>query len=96
MSYETSMSGIRAALVRLHASANDVANANTEDHTDHRVVNRARAGGGVEATVEHTDDPVSLVEEVGEQIIARHELQANAAALRTMIDADDTVFDLLA
>lgn len=96
MSYETSMSGIRAALVRLHVSANDVANANTEGHTDHRVVNRARTGGGVEATVERTDDPVSLVQEVGEQIIARHELKANAAALRATIDADNTVFDLLA
>lgn len=96
MNYETSMSGIRAALVRLHVSANDVANANTEGHTDHRLVNRSRAGGGVDATIEHTDDPVSLVQEVGEQIIAKHELEANAAALRAMIDADDTVFDLLA
>ena len=96
MSYEANMSGIRAALVRLHVSANDVANANSEGHTDHRVVNRARAGGGVDATIERTDDPVSLVQEVGEQIIAKHELKANAAALRAMIDAEDTVLDLLA
>jgi hypothetical protein len=59
------------------------------------VVNRERAGGGVDATVERTDDPVCLVTEIGEQIVAEHELKANAAALRSMIDAQDTLLDLL-
>jgi len=96
MSYETSMSGIRAALTRLRISANDVANANTEGHTDHRVVNRERAGGGVDATVERTDDPVSLEEEIGEQIVAEHALKANVVVLRAMTEAEDTIIDLLA
>ncbi len=96
MSYETSMSGIRAALTRLHVSANDVANANTEGHTNHRVVNRERAGGGVDATIERTDEPVSLEEEICEQIIAEHELKANAVALRAMAEAEETIIDLLA
>jgi flagellar basal body rod protein FlgG len=96
MSYETSISGIRAALARMNVSANDVANANTEGHTDHRVVNRERAGGGVDATVEQTDEPISLEQEIGEQIIAEYELKANVAVLRTMTEAYDTIIDLLA
>jgi flagellar basal body rod protein FlgG len=96
MSYETSMSGIRAALIKLHVSANDVANANTEGHTDHRVVNQERAGGGVDATIERTDDPVCLVTEIGEQIVAENELKANAVVLRSLIEAQDTLLDLLA
>ena len=55
MSHETSMSGIRAALVRLNVSADDMANASTEGHVDHRVVNGSRAGGGVDAHIERTD-----------------------------------------
>jgi flagellar hook protein FlgE len=96
MSYETSISGIRAALVRLDVSANDVANANTEGHTNHRVVNTARAGGGVDARVERTDEPVALEEETAEQIVAAHELKANVAVLRTQAEMNDTLLDLLA
>ena len=96
MSYETSISGIHAAFTRLNVSAHDVANMNTEGHTDNRVVNRERAGGGVDATVEQTDEPVSLEQEIGEQIIAEYELKANVAVLRTMVEAHDTILDLLA
>ncbi|MBN1919058.1 MAG: flagellar basal body rod protein [Verrucomicrobia bacterium] len=96
MSYEASMSGIRAALIRLRVSANDVANANTERHTDHRVVNVSRAGGGVDANVERTDQPVSFVQETVEGMSAAHEMKANAAVLRTQTEMDKTVLDLLA
>jgi flagellar hook protein FlgE len=100
VSTEASISGIRAALVRLDVSANDVANANTDGHTNHRVVNRSRAGGGVdaahEASVERTDQPVSLEEEVVEGIVAAHELKANAAVLRTQSAMDEAILDLLA
>lgn len=96
MSTEASISGIRAALVRLDVSANDVANANTDGHTNHRVVNRSRAGGGVDASIEQTDQPVSLEEEVVEGIVAAHELKANAAVLRTQSEMDETILDLLA
>jgi flagellar basal body rod protein FlgC len=100
MSYETSMSGIRAALTRLHVSANDVANAETPGHTDHRVVNRSRASGGVdaahEASVERTDQPVSIEKETVERIVSAHELRANVAALRAQTEMDDTIIDLLA
>lgn len=96
MSTEASISGIRAALVRLDVSANDVANANTDGHTNHRVVNRSRAGGGVDASVEQTDQPVSLEEETAERIIAAHELRADAAVLRTQSAMDETILDLLA
>jgi flagellar hook protein FlgE len=96
MNYETSMSGIRAALVRLQVSANDVANANTDGHADHRVVNRSRAAGGVDANVEGTDRSVSLEEEAVEGIVAGHEVRANAAVLRTRVEMDQSLIDLLA
>ena len=96
MSYETSMSGIRAALLRLHVSANDVANAETQGHTDHRVVARERAGGGVDATVERTNDPVSVEDELTEQIVAANAMKVNAAVLRAQAETEDALIDLLA
>ena len=96
MSYDTSVSGIRAAMTRLNVSANDVANVNTEGYTGRRVVNRELRAGGVQATVEDTQDRVLIEEEIVEQIVAKHELKANAVALRTQADMDDTVLDVLA
>jgi flagellar hook protein FlgE len=96
MSYETSLSGIRAALIRLHVSANDVANAQTEGHTDHRVVAKARPGGGVDASIERTDQPVSIEGELAEQIVAANTLKVNAAVLRAESDMEDSLIDLLA
>lgn len=96
MSYETSVSGIRAALLRLHVSANDVANAQTAGHTDHRVVARERSGGGVDAKVERTGDPVSVEDELTEQIVAANAMKANAVVLRAESETEDALIDLLA
>ena len=96
MSYNMSVSGIQAAMTRLNVSANDVANVNTEGYTGRRVVNGERPGGGVAATVEETNNRVSIEEEIVEQIVAKHQLKANAIALRAQADMDDTVLDVLA
>jgi flagellar hook protein FlgE len=51
-------SGLQAAALAVNVSANNVANALTEDFVPSRVVTADVQGGGVTADVERLDDPV--------------------------------------
>lgn len=84
-----STSGMQAAQLRLNASANNVANSQTDGFRADRVQQQAQAGGGVTAQVEKLPTPgVNLLEERVEQMSASLTFKANAQMVKT---ADQTM-----
>lgn len=78
------LSGLNAAQTRLNASANNIANLNTEGFRRDEVSATAAAGGGVEVSVAKSDSVgTDLVQDVVEQKLAVLEFKANAQVLRT-------------
>ncbi len=87
------LSGLNAAQTRLNASANNIANMNTEGFRRDEVSATAAAGGGVEVSVAKADTVgTNLVQDVVEQKLAVLEFKANVQVLRT---ADQMVGTLL-
>ncbi len=79
-----STSGMQAAQLRLNASANNVANSQTDGFRADRVQQQAQAGGGVTAQVEKLPTPgVNLLEERVEQMSASLTFKANAQMVKT-------------
>lgn len=79
-------SGMQAAQLRLDASANNVANANTRNFRAERVTQEARADrSGVQATVQRDQEAkgVALEKEMVDQMEATYSFKANLQSLRT-------------
>ena len=107
-----SQSGIRAANDALRASANNLANINTNGFKKDIVNLRDVKGGGVESNISKSDEAgatfktddgtvversnVDLTEEVVNQIVAKNQITANVTALKTGLETDSEILDILA
>lgn len=112
LSFNSSISGIRAATDMLNTSARNIANINTDGYKKQRVNLRGDHGSGVIADIIESTEAGSLyknrrgdmvetsnvnyVEEVVTQIKARHLLSANAAAIKYTDVALETIMDIIA
>ncbi|MGR3319950.1 MAG: flagellar basal body rod C-terminal domain-containing protein [Candidatus Anammoxibacter sp.] len=112
ISTSISQSGIKAANDALRVSANNVANINTNGFKKDIVNFRDVKGGGVKANVSKSNEPgapietddgtieersnVNLVEEIVNQIVAKHQVTANVTALKTGLETDSEILDILA
>jgi flagellar hook protein FlgE len=92
------LSGLQAAGVRLRASAHNVANWMTEDFHPERVIQSARAEGGVSTQVERSAEPqpVDLAEQLVEQRLAALQGRACLRVIDTELDMLGSLLDLTA
>lgn len=78
------LSGLNAAQTRLNATANNIANLNTESFRRDEVTAQAVPGGGVSVSVAKADQPgADLVRDVVDQKLAALEFKANVQVLKT-------------
>ena len=112
LSFNSSISGIRAATDMLSVSAHNIANSNTDGYKKQRVNLKGDQSGGVIAEITESTERGSLyknrkgvtvetsnvnyIEEVVTQIKARHLLSANAAVLKHTNEAHETIMDIIA
>ena len=112
LSFNSSISGIRAATDMLGASAHNIANINTDGYKKQHVNLRGDDGSGVIADITESTETgplyknargetveasnVNYIEEVVTQIKARHLLSANAAAIKYTNEAQETIMDIIA
>lgn len=89
----TAISGLQTAQLRLNASANNVANAQTDGYRRDVVRTQPQANGGVQAQVEKLPEPGSdLAADLVEQKSAAYAFKANVQVIKT---ADETLGRLL-
>ena len=112
LSFNSSVSGIRAAIDMLSVSAHNTANINTDGYKKQRVNLRENHDGGVIVDITESTERGSLyknkrgdiveasnvndVEEVVTQINARHLLSANTAAIKRIDEAQESLMDIIA
>ena len=90
-------SGLHTALLRLEASAHNVANLHTDDFRPLEIIQTEAAGGGSLARIHQavSSRPVDLVLEVVQQSRARHQHLASLRLLETELDRRGQLADLL-
>lgn len=92
-------SGMQAAQLRLDASANNVANANTRNFRADRVAQEAVAErAGVQATARQEQEAkgVALEKEMVDQMAATYSFKANLQSLKTQDEMMGTLLDVRA
>ena len=90
-------SGIRVADSALRTSAHNLANLETAGFRRERVLNMARAEGGVEASTQRTQvDGSSIEEDLAAQLQAKNAFLANLAVFRGGSRATGSLLDVLA
>lgn len=93
------VSGLRAGVSRLNAAAHSIANANTTDADGQPVEGRrvvAREGEpGVRATEEGTGQANEVVGPMVDSLIAKQEVAANAAVIRTAHETYEEIVGLV-
>ena len=92
------LSGMQSAQTRVAVSAHNVANLLTEGFRPQRAVQTSVAAGGSQAGVETapSPEPVSLDQEIVDQIVAKHQYQASARVLGISAQMRGSLFDLFA
>jgi len=112
VSFNSSVSGIRAAIDMLSISAHNTANINTDGYKKQRANLRDGHDRGVIVDITENTETGSLyknkrgdiveasnvnyAEEIVTQINARHLLSANAAAIKRIDDAQESLMDIIA
>ena len=112
LSFNSSISGIRAATDMLSVSAHNITNIDTDGYKKQHVNLRGDDGNGVIADITESTEAgplykdtrgetveasnVNYIEEVVTQIKARHLLSANAAVLKHTNEAHETIMDIIA
>jgi len=90
-------SGMQAAQLRLNASANNVANAQTEGFRRDQVQQQAQAGGGVTARIDKVPQPgTDLAQDLVEQKSATYAFKANVQMIRSADDMMGRLLDMRA
>lgn len=108
----SSLSGIRASVTMIEASAGNTANANTNGYRKKTVALHEGENGGVAASVKTSTSPgisyadtygnvfeattVDYAEEAVSRMTAKHMLSANIAAFKTADEMEKSVIDILA
>ncbi len=112
LSFNSSISGIRAGINTLNVSANNTANINTDGYKKQRADYRDDNINGVLVDITESNESgvlyknksgdvvelsnVDYVEEVAEQINARHLVSANSAAIKSTDEALESLLDIIA
>jgi flagellar basal body rod protein FlgG len=112
LSFNSSISGIRAATDMLSVSAHNIANSNTDGYKKQHANLRGDNGNGVIVDITESTEAgplyinkrgetvetsnVNYIEEVVTQIKSRHLLSANAAAIRYTNEAQESIMDIIA
>jgi flagellar basal-body rod protein FlgC len=112
LSFNSSVSGIRATIDMLSISAHNTANINTDGYKKQRINLRDDHDSGVIVDITESTETGSLyknkrgdmveasnvnyVEEVVAQINAIHLLSANAAAIKRTDEAQESLMDIIA
>ena len=92
-----SLSGMQASMVRMTASASNVANVASQGNQPVRAVLSDVAGGGVSARIEASGAAeVDLTDQMVEMLVAKIAFQANAKMLATAHDLERGLVDRLA
>ena len=90
-------SGMQAALQRQGASANNIANQNTEGYRRERVVQRANPEGGTTTSVSRLPQPGSQLEQdMVDQISSSYSFQANLKTLKVQDQMMGALLDVKA
>lgn len=91
------LSGMNAAKTQLQASANNVANMNTDRYTRQEVTLKAQSQGGVSASVAKASAPGSALEtDVVTQLQAKNAFLANLAVFKTSDKMAGALLDMRA
>lgn len=94
-SMSTVLSGLSAANERLRASANNIANLNTEGYRRERVESQTTEDGGVSTQVTKLPEPgADLATDVVEQQAATYTFIANMKVLQTQVRAEGAMLDI--
>ncbi|MBI3802181.1 MAG: flagellar biosynthesis protein FlgC [Nitrospirae bacterium] len=107
-----SLSGLRASIEKIDASANNVANLSTDRFKKDSILLSEGAGGGVVVEVEKSTEPgpfyqspkgelvqasnADLTEESTQQLLAKYAFSMNLATLKTTDEMENGIIDLLA
>ncbi len=112
LSFNSSISGIRAATVMLNTSSNNIANSNTDGYKKQHANLRSDQGSGVIVDITESTEAgplyknergdtveasnVNYIEEVVTQIQARHLFSANVAVLKHTNEVQESIMDIIA
>lgn len=112
LSFNSSISGIRAATDMLGVSAHNIANINTHGYKKQHINLRSDDNSGVIVGITESTETgplyknargetietsnVNYIEEVVTQIKARHLFSANVAALKHANEVQETIMDIIA
>ncbi|HJW12663.1 MAG TPA: flagellar basal body protein [Albitalea sp.] len=90
-------SGMNAALVRLDAAANNIANLQTPGYRREQVAQQEQAQGGVSASIERAPQPgENLAEDIVQQMAASYAFKANLRTIQTQDVMMGALLDLRA
>ncbi|HJV60227.1 MAG TPA: flagellar basal body protein [Albitalea sp.] len=88
-------SGMNAALLRLDAAANNIANQGTPGYRRQSVLQQAQPGGGVDTSIAQAAAPgENLAEDIVQQRIASYSFQANLRVIQTQDHMLGALLDL--
>jgi flagellar hook-associated protein FlgK len=92
------LSGMQSAQTRVAVSAHNVANLLTEDFRPQRVLQTSVAGGGSQTAIETspTLEPVSLDQEMIDQIVSKAQFKASARVVDVGLEMRGSLLDILA
>ena len=92
-----SLSGLNAAMLRLDAAGNNIANAQTPGFRRQSVLQSEDAGGGVTASIGRESDPgENLAAAVVEQVSAVYSFKANLRVIQAQDEMMGSLVDLKA
>jgi len=88
-------SGIGAAMLRLSAAANNIANLQTPGYRRELVQQEALTGGGVTSSIGQSAEPGDdLPEDIVQQRVASYSFKANLRVIQTQDDMLGSLLDL--
>jgi flagellar hook protein FlgE len=103
LSFDASISGVKAATIRQAVSANDVANINTPGYKQANVYQTDVSPAGTRvANISRTPNPnpdlsgTDLAEEVKEQKISKYDFSANLKVIKVKDEMTKDLLDLFA
>ncbi len=92
------LSGMQSAQTRVAVSAHNVANLLTDGFRPQRVMQTSAPSGGSQASVTTapSPEPVSLEQEIVDQIVSKTQYAASARVLGVVAEMRGSLFDLFA
>ena len=92
LSFDASVSGVKAVSIRQAVSAHDVANVNTAGYRQYNVYQTDASPSGTNPDLSGTD----LVEEVKEQKLSKNDFSANLKVIKVRDEMTEDLLDIFA